>query len=224
MSLALRPILICTAVLAVPIVPFVLFGERLEAAVAEWFSRDQAATAIAAAGVAALAADIVAPTPSSVVCTVLGRQLGPVGGAAAAWAGLSLGAVVGFALARRWGRPWVERLSGPDDLTALDALADRSAEALLVLMRALPILAEASVLLAGATGLAWRRFLPPVLAANAGVAAAYAWFGAFSADHEWFVPALAVSAAAPLLFALLLRRKLVQMASQSPPTPLQDAE
>lgn len=220
----LRPIIVCAAVLAIPIVPFVLFGEQLEGAISDWFSSDAGSVSIAVAGAAALAADIVAPTPSSVVCTVLGKELGPMTGAAVAWLGLTLGAVLGFALARRWGRPWVERLAGSDDLTAVEGLVSQSAEAFLALFRALPILAEASVLLAGATGLSWKRFLPPVVAANAGIAAAYAWFGRIAADQEWFVVALAASAAAPLLLALLLRRRLVRLAQQSHQPSLQDAE
>lgn len=205
-----RPILLLVAVLAVPIVPFVLFGEAVESSLAAWFTSGAGRQAIAVAGVAVLAADIFAPTPSSVVCTILGKELGPAGGALAAWVGLTLGAAAGFALARRWGRPWIERIAGPDDVQAVDALTDRSAEFYLAVLRPAPILAEASVLLAGASGLSWRRFLPPVLAANAGIAAAYAWFGRFAADHDWFVAAAAISAAAPLVVALLLRRWLIR--------------
>src|SRR6187401_3464404 len=90
-------------VLAVPIVPFLLFGAQVEAALAAWRSNPPPPLVVAAVVIALLSTDILLPIPSSLVCTLAGWELGSVVGAAAASTGLSLGAVLGFALARRFG-------------------------------------------------------------------------------------------------------------------------
>jgi uncharacterized membrane protein YdjX (TVP38/TMEM64 family) len=145
-----------------------------------------------------LAADLLLPVPSSMVSTLAGSELGVVGGTSASWVGMSAGAVVGFGLARRYGRPLAERLAAADDLARLDRLAARAGPALVVLTRAVPVLAEASVLLLGVNRLAWRRFLPALLASNLGIALAYAAFGEAAGEQEWLPIALGISAAAPL--------------------------
>jgi hypothetical protein len=61
------------------------------------------------------------------------------------------------------------------------------------------------VLLVGMHGLSWRRFLPPVLLSNLGLAIAYAWFGQFAERHQWLPLALAVSIALPVLMVAAFR-------------------
>jgi 3-dehydroquinate synthase len=77
---------------------------------------------------------------------------------------------------------------------------------LLVLTRALPVVAEASVLLFGLHQLSWRRFLPPVVLSNLGIALAYSAFGDWARQHAWLPLALGVSVALPLLLAAFIRR------------------
>jgi 3-dehydroquinate synthase len=75
----------------------------------------------------------------------------------------------------------------------------------LVLTRALPILAEASVLALGALGLSWRRFFPAVALSNLGIAAIYSVFGALAREREAVIPAMAASVVVPLAAAALVR-------------------
>src|SRR5262245_54269258 len=161
-------------VLAVPIVPFLIFGQdRVEGALEHWRTKPPPPAIIAAAVVGLLATDIFLPIPSSLVSTLAGWQLGAIGGAAASWIGMNLGAAIGFALARRFGQPLVAWLTRADDLSRTRLLAERFGPALLVLGRGVPVLAEATVLLVGMHGLSWRQFLPPVLLSNLGLAVAY---------------------------------------------------
>ena len=98
----LRPMLPMIVVLAVPIVPFLIFGqERMERALNEWREHPPPPMIVAGAVVGLLATDIFLPIPSSLVSTLAGWQLGAVGGTAASWIGMSLGAAIGFALARQ---------------------------------------------------------------------------------------------------------------------------
>jgi 3-dehydroquinate synthase len=80
----------------------------------------------------------------------------------------------------------------------------------LVLVRALPVLAEASVLLFGAARLSWRRFLPPVVLANLGIATAYSVLGYFGRTQNVTPYVLAGSVALPLLATTMVRWRQVQ--------------
>jgi uncharacterized membrane protein YdjX (TVP38/TMEM64 family) len=193
-----RPLLVLTLVLALPIVPFVLVGDRLEGWFTGLFDPPPSAATMWWLVAGAMATDVVLPVPSSMVSTLAGAQLGVLCGTSASWVGMTVGAALAFALARRWGRPVAERMVSADDLERLDRLATRLGPGLIVVTRAVPVFAEASVLLLGINRLAWRRFLPALCASNLGIALAYAAFGDVAGRHAWLPLALAISVAAPL--------------------------
>jgi uncharacterized membrane protein YdjX (TVP38/TMEM64 family) len=197
--------IIVTLVLLVPVIPFLSFGDSLEARVERWFdaSLSPVATATIVAGV--LASDIVLPIPSSFVSTLAGSRLGFVVGTVVVWLGLTAGAMIGFWLARTFGRPLAARLSSPEDLRRMELLGEERGPFVLALTRALPVLAEASVLLVGAIGVPWRRFLPVVMLANLGLAAAYAALGHYAREEGNLAVALAASIALPLLATTIAR-------------------
>lgn len=201
MRALLRPMLPMIVVLLIPIVPFALFGTQIDAWWQQWQSQPRSAWVIASMVVGLLATDVFLPVPSSVVATLAGYKLGVTGGTLAAWFGMSLGAAIGFALARRWGQTLVAWLTRPDDLQRTSRLVDAYGPTLLVIGRGVPVLAEATVLILGMHGLAWRRFLPPMLLSNLGLALAYAAFGEVANRFQWLPLALAVSIAAPVLLA-----------------------
>jgi membrane protein DedA with SNARE-associated domain len=193
-------------VLAVPIVPFLIFGQAgVERAIENWRENPPPPLFIAAAVVGLLATDIFLPIPSSLVSTLAGWQLGALAGTAASWAGMTLGAALGFALAKWFGQPAVAWLTRPGDLARTRLLAERFGPALLVLGRGVPVLAEATVLLVGMHGMSWRRFLPPVLLANLGLALAYSVFGQIAERYQWLPLALAIAIAFPLAMIAAFR-------------------
>ena len=193
-------------ILAIPIVPFLLFGTRVEAWFAAWKENPPAAPAVAAVVIGLLATDIFLPIPSSVVATLAGYQLGALGGTAATWAGMTIGAVIGFALARWLGPAFVTWMTRQADLKRTQMLTQRFGPLILVLGRGVPVLAEATVLLMGMHGLSWRRFLPPVLLANLGLAVAYAAFGELAGKYQLLPLALGVSIALPVVMVALFRQ------------------
>jgi uncharacterized membrane protein YdjX (TVP38/TMEM64 family) len=201
----LRPMLPMIVILAIPIVPFLLLGRRTEAWLAAWKQDPPPAPAVATGVIVLLATDVLLPVPSSVVATLAGYQLGAVLGTLASWAGLSLGAAGGFALARWLGPPFVRWFTRPDDLAKAARLAEKYGPLLLVLARGVPVLAEASVLLLGMHRLSWGRFLPPVLLSNLGLALAYAVFGEVAEKNGLLPLALGVSIALPVLLAAAFR-------------------
>jgi len=201
----MRPLFLIMFVLLVPILPFLLLGESFEVWVDRWRENSPSGWILAVAVIGLLSTDILLPVPSSVVNTLAGSQLGAVNGAITCWLGMSLGAVLGFALARFGGKPIAERLSKPEQLEQMQALNSRYGPGILVLFRAVPVLAEASVLLVGLHGLSWRRFLPPVLLSNFGIALAYAYFGQVAAERQWLPLALGIAIALPLLLTMAIQ-------------------
>lgn len=208
MRTLLRPLLLMSIVLLVPIVPFVVFGEQLETWFHSWSEQQESQRIVAAAVVGLLATDIVLPVPSSVISTFGGAQLGTLGGTLASWVGMTVSAIVGFVLARSCGPAVTRWLSSPQDVERLKQASDRYGPVFLVLARGVPVFAEASVLLLGIHRLSWRKFLPAVAASNLGIALAYSAFGTFARQHEWLPLALGVSVALPLLWTSLARRWL----------------
>jgi uncharacterized membrane protein YdjX (TVP38/TMEM64 family) len=194
-----------TLVLMVPAIAFLSFGDSLEARIERWFDAALSPVATATIVTGVLASDILLPIPSSFVSTLAGSRLGFVGGTAVVWLGMTLGAVVGFWLARVFGRPLAARLASPQDLSRMESFGEERGPVVLALTRALPVLAEASVLLVGAIGVPWRRFLPVVMLANLGLAAAYAALGHYAREEGNLAVALAASIALPLLATTIAR-------------------
>ncbi len=204
----LRTLPLMCAVLLVPVLPFLFFGGQFE----DWlraFAEDSPSnSAVIAMVVGLLATDILLPIPSSVISTLSGWQLGWWRGTLATWIGMNLGAVIGFLLARRWGQPLALWFSKVEDLQRMRLVSDQYGPFILALTRAVPVLAEASVLIAGIHQLSWRRFLPAVLLSNLGIALAYAAFGDYAERHQWLPLALAVAIAIPVLVATAAHRWL----------------
>lgn len=196
-----RQLLLIATLLAIPIVPFLIFGHQLEASITDWLSLELSPGTVAAAVFSLLASDILLPVPSSVVITFAGRMLGFWYGAGVAWCGMTAGAVLAFWLVRVFGRPLARRLSSDRELARTDALVSRWGVLVLVLARPVPVLAEASVLLMGTTQLGWWRFLIAVGLSNFGIAAAYAALG----NRVQLPVAVAASIALPLLTAVVAR-------------------
>jgi uncharacterized membrane protein YdjX (TVP38/TMEM64 family) len=193
-----RPLLLLAAALLVPIVPFLFFGANLEQRVRAWLAADwsPAERFLLIAGV--LSTDILLPVPSSAVSTYGGAILGFLRGTVASWLGMSVGAGLGFALARLLGRPFARRFSTDADLARTERLLQRYGAAALIASRAVPVFAEACVLLVGVARMPWRRFLPAVLGSNLVVSAVYAACGALAREQDTVVLAVLAAALAPL--------------------------
>lgn len=202
-------------VLLVPVLPFLFFGGQLERLLQRFVDDPPSASLTMVAVIGVLATDILLPIPSSVISTLSGWQLGWLRGTLATWIGMNVGAVIGFALARRWGQPFALWFSSSDDLLRMKTISDRYGPLVLILTRAMPVFAEASVLIAGIHGLAWRRFLPAVVMSNLGIAVAYAAFGDYAEKHKWLPLALAVAVAIPVLVAAVAQRFLPGPADES---------
>ncbi len=204
----LRTTLFVAVAISVPVIPLLILGLSFEERVASLFTRELSPEMRFAMIVGALATDLVLPIPSSVVSTYGGGVLGVLPATLASWLGMTLGAMVGFGLARTFGEPLARRFSSPEDLQRMTSLSRRFGPIALVLTRALPILAEACVLLMGASGLSWKRFILPVVVCNLAISLTYALFGRYGSQIDALPAAIVASAVVPLAAALFVRRRL----------------
>ena len=204
MKTMLRQLIPVVVVLAVPIIPLLFMGDLMQ----QWVSGLENSQYLPWIVIALLSGDLILPIPSSVVTTYIGGQMQWVTGTLVSWVGMSLGAVIGFTLARKYGPQFALRFSSAAQLENAGDLAGRFGPIFLVLARGVPVVAEASVLLMGIHRLSWRRFLIPVLLSNLGISLGYTLFGAVAQQHQWLPVALGVSICVPIGLTLIAQRVL----------------
>ena len=199
MSARSRWAVVAVAALAFVLVPFALVGEPLEAWMTALVDGLHHPAALSAAVAGLLLVDVFLPVPSSVVATAAGAALGWVPGALAVWVGLTAGHALGYAAGRSGGAPGLSRFLGEDEVARARAWLDRHGRLGLALTRPVPVLSEATVLLAGALRASPARTVGTCALANIGVAVVYAGAGALSAQSGLFGLAVAAALGLPAL-------------------------
>lgn len=197
------------ALFAITLVPFALFGEALERWTVAQMESERGALVLATIGAGLLVGDIFLPVPSSFVGTMLGALLGAAAGTIAAAVGLTLGCVLGYVFGHAAGPATAARLVGDEDYRLVSGWLERHGLVALVACRAVPVLAEASIVAAGMARMPPWRTLLVVMLANLGLSAVYASIGGMATNGWGLVAAFAASMLVPavaLLFAKLFRR------------------
>ena len=139
--------------LLIPIVPFLIIGELPGE---RWLSAtDDNALLFGITGAGLLGSDILLPIPSSIIGTLLGARLGFLPGWLWGLAGLTFGSLIGYVAGRLLLSRFATRL--PQTPTLLILFASR----------AVPVLAEAVSLAAGAEKMKFGPFFLVSLAGNA---------------------------------------------------------
>lgn len=198
------------ALVAIVVVPFLLFGTSLEAWTFGLITPAQSKWFIAGAGVVLLVLDVLLPIPSTFVASGLGAMLGAPLGILVTTIGLTAGCAVGFFLGRFLGHDFVQRELGFADFNYLADLLRRYGLPVLAICRPVPVLAEATVIAAGIMGMRTGPVLLVTSLANLGFATVYAGLGASAEGTSGFLLAFAASLALPgiaLLVAKRVRRK-----------------
>ena len=189
--------LLALATLALVLVPFALYEEKVLGSI-EGMLRPGASRPLLAATVAAvLATDVFVPVPSSLVATGSGMLLGLSLGALATWAGMQAGAMVGYGFGRTLGAVAASRVVGAAELERASKSFDRWGGLSLVASRAVPMLAETTVIAAGTACMPFAKFVWLTAASNAAVALVYAWVGARALETSGFLAAFAASVLLP---------------------------
>ena len=153
-----------------------------------------------------LALDLVLPIPSSIASTTAGAALGFEVGTMTCWVGMSLGCVIGYWLGLEAGTPTVQRLVGTQELEKAKRLGSRYGVMFLMVSRAVPILAEVSVITAGVMRIPPKRFFIVTGFSNLGISAVYAGVGAYAFEAHSFLLAFVGAIVVPGLAILVARR------------------
>ncbi len=198
------------ALIAVVLLPFALWGAKLDEAAPGWMLAHDARYLIAALGIALLVADVLLPVPGSVVAVALCWSLGPLAGGAC----VAIGHLLAFGAGYGLGRALPEaRLRGWVGATVWDrarARARRGALWWIVLARPLPLLSEVSAMLAGVLRVPPRLAFLSALVASVAVGALYGIAARLGrGEPEWIATSLAMLAlptASWLAHRLVLRR------------------
>ncbi len=211
----LRWSLFTSIVLVLVLVPFWLFEESI-ARLAEALLQDSSGRAsVGAAVVLLLASDLFVPVPSSLVATASGLLLGLVPGMAATWVGMQSGALAGYGVGRWAGRRVAARIVGEPELRRAAGAHARWGGLFLIASRAVPVLAEGSVVIAGVASMPLLRFFVCVGTSNLAIAAVYAGVGAYVRDVNTFLMAFAASILLPGSLMLAHRALAARAARRS---------
>lgn len=194
------------AAVAVPLVPLLVIGARLDEWVADWLATRPPAPVLAAAEVGVLAADLLLPVPSSLVTTLGGAVLGVPLGTACGWLGMTLGSLAGWCLGRLAGSAALGRLPA-EERDSLVAWQARLGPLAVLLTRPLPLAAEAAALLAGATGMALWPFLAAAGTGNLAVAIVWSVAGALGRQLDGLAAAAIWSLLVPAAATWWLLRR-----------------
>jgi uncharacterized membrane protein YdjX (TVP38/TMEM64 family) len=200
----MRLLFVFLLLLALILVPFVLFEDQFNA-LAEGSLRGEAPGWYAAGAVVLLlASDVFLPIPSSIVAAGAGVLLGFWWGMGAVWAGMTMSCLLGYGFGARASRA-ARRFVGESGMTRVSHLAERYGDYAIVLCRPIPVLAEASVIFAGVVSRPLGRFLVVTGWSNLGVAAGYAAIGAYAMAVDSFLLAFLGSLVVPAVALLAAR-------------------
>ncbi len=161
----------------------------------------------AATIVCLLTLDIFLPVPSSILSTAAGAMLGFKAGLVVSTAGMSLGCLLAYLCGRRFGLPLVRRMVSDRDLQEVSAQFRRGAEWTLATTRPVPVLAEASAMVAGLFAVPFWKYMGITGLANLGISAVYCTVGANALQTRSFLLAFVGSVALPA-FAIVLTRTM----------------
>jgi len=215
-----RTLVLLAGVLLAIIVPFLLFGEAIDAWTASLIHEADAHPWVTGTAlVLLLASDIVLPVPSSLVSTACGLTLGFAGGACASFVGMSLSVAAGYALGRSASAA-ARRMIGQRESDLLAAFHRRHGVWMLLALRPVPVLAEASVLFSGIVRQPAAGVAAATALGNAGVSLVYAAVGTWGRLSDSFLPAFAASMVLSGLALAAMRRR--QRAAATPSRPRSD--
>lgn len=134
----------------------------------------------ALAGVGLLVVDVLLPVPSSLVMVANGAIFGVVAGTALSLIGSVGAAAVGFGLGRRGGG-MLARIVPAHERERADRLLARWGMLAVIATRPVPLLAETTVIMAGASSMSWREAILATVAGALPAALLYALTGAVAA-------------------------------------------
>ncbi|MDA3925621.1 MAG: VTT domain-containing protein [Kiritimatiellae bacterium] len=154
-----------------------------------------------------LASDIVLPVPSCIVSTACGLTLGFVKGSLVSFGGMTVSCLGGYALGRLF-TPAAEKMLGKSESERMRLFHKKYGIWLVLAMRPVPVLAEASMLFAGIARQHFGRTMIIATIGNLVVSGIYAAVGAYGEAKESTVTAFTVSVLLSGIMMLVSRKRV----------------
>jgi membrane protein DedA with SNARE-associated domain len=191
-------------VVAFVLVPFFLFEDWFNAVALQVAGGTTSRRTAAALAGGLLTFDVFLPVPSSLVSAAAGVVLGFWPATALIWASMTLACLLGYGFGRSAATA-ARRFVGQAGITRATRLAAEYGNYAIAICRPIPVLAEASIILAGLVRAPIGRFLPVVLWSNLGIALVYAAIGAYAMRVQSFLLAFLGAILVPGLAVLASR-------------------
>lgn len=181
------------------IVPFLVFGESFEHSAASASSNSVVAAASYLAFLLAL--DVILPVPSSMNSTMLGTVLGVWGGTLVSALSMTVSCAIGYFIGAKLSGDNDRRWLPASEIERVTRLSETYGAWILVIARPIPVLAEATTIVAGIGAMSLGRFFFLTGLSNVGVSLVYAYTGARSVSANSFLFAVFFACALPLVIA-----------------------
>ncbi|VUD69082.1 3-dehydroquinate synthase [Thalassocella blandensis] len=176
-----------------------LMGNWLQAFANELAQHLQSFGVIATLVFIGLSSDIVLPVPSSFISIWAVVSLGPVFGFLVIWSGMTASCLLGYLLGAK-SQHWLRNtFFQSQDIQSAQNFMQRFGVLSIVLLRAIPVLAEVSVFVAGVSKMHFIQFVSVSALANLGIAALYASASHYLQQQESLVLVFLASITVPVL-------------------------
>lgn len=204
MSAARGLSILIIVLLALVILPFLIWGEKFDQALSlegarAWMSGHGSWAWLA--GMLLITSDIVLPIPATVVMAALGLIYGWWLGGLIAAAGSLLAGVVAYAACRWFGHGAALWIAGEEGLRKGEAIFARGGGWIVALSRWTPVLPEAVACLAGIVRMPWRAFIIALVCGTLPLGFAFASIGHLGQTRPGI--AMALSALVPAVLWLV---------------------
>lgn len=206
-QIKIRWILLTIAIVAVLLIPFILFGDSIENWTNYFFQSSPPRLAAGMVIGTLLSIDILAPIPSSVVSTAGGYFLGFIGGTLISLLGMTISCLIGYWIGARFGRAAVEGFVDQKEISRFESLQKKYGDWIIIISRSIPLFAETSVLFAGIGRMEMSRFVFMTTISNLGISMVYAAVGAYFAHINSFLFAFIGSILLPGIMMFILKNK-----------------
>ncbi len=195
-------ILFSALLFSVIFIPYLMFGEILENSSRDAVESDDTSLIMAASYLSALLAlDVFLPVPSSMNSTMLGALLGVFLGTLISTVSMTISCGIGYLIGAKLSGSKRRRWLPSSEVDRVRRLSETYGKWIIVLARPIPILAEATTIVAGIGRMSGGRFFLLCLLSNLGISFVYALTGAWSVSANTFLLAVAFACCVPLLAA-----------------------